>query len=192
MDIQWRLTAALSLGVMAIAGTAAGAPPATPATTAPVPAVAKPAGPKTPTLGDKAQIAALEKGFAAAVGAKNVNKVMSYYAHDGLFVFDVAPPRQHVGWADYRKDWQDFLETEITGPLTFTLSDLAVTVVGPVAWSHSIQNMHYAPKSGVKTELTVRVTDVYRKPAGKWLIVQEHVSVPVDPDSGKADLLSKP
>jgi ketosteroid isomerase-like protein len=184
MDKQ--ITFALALSLMAGAATAA--PPATPATTAPVPAVAKPAaGPS-----DKAQIQALEKGFGAAVTAKNVNKVMSYYAHDGLFVFDVAPPRQHVGWADYKKDWQDFLVTIVPGPLTFTLSDLAVTVVGPVAWSHSIQDMRYAAKDGAKKEFTVRVTDVYRKLAGKWLIVQEHVSVPVDVDSGKADLLSKP
>jgi len=183
MDNRYTLALAVSL----MAGAATAAPPATPATTAPVAAVAKPAGPS-----DKAQIQALEKGFAAAVQAKNVNRVMTYYAHDGLFVFDVAPPRQHVGWADYKKDWQDLLATIVPGPLTFTLSDLAVTVVGPVAWSHSIQDMRYAAKDGAKKELTVRVTDVYRKVAGKWLIVQEHVSVPVDPDSGKADLLSKP
>jgi hypothetical protein len=36
------------------------------------------------------------------------------------------------------------------------------------------------------------VTDVYRKIKGKWLIVQEHVSFPVDLATGKADLLSKP
>jgi ketosteroid isomerase-like protein len=40
--------------------------------------------------------------------------------------------------------------------------------------------------------MTVRVTDVYRKIAGKWLIVQEHVSVPVDLATDKGDLLSKP
>jgi len=36
------------------------------------------------------------------------------------------------------------------------------------------------------------VSDVYRKIHGKWLIVQEHVSVPVDLNTGKPDLLSKP
>jgi len=41
-------------------------------------------------------------------------------------------------------------------------------------------------------DVVVRVTDVYRKIKGEWLIVQEHVSFPVDIDSGKADLLSKP
>jgi len=40
--------------------------------------------------------------------------------------------------------------------------------------------------------LTVRVTDVYRKIDGKWLIVHEHVSVPVDIKTGQGDLQSKP
>ena len=190
MHTSWKLTAALA-ATWAMAGAAAAAPAATPATTVPAPAVAKPAGVKASSLGDKAQVQALEKGFAAALSAKNVDRIMSYYAHDGLFVFDVAPPRQHVGWADYKKDWQDYMG-EISGPLSFTLSDLAVNVVGPVAWSHSIQAMHYAAKDGSKKEFVVRVTDVYRKAAGKWLIVQEHVSVPVDFETGKPDLMSKP
>ncbi len=46
--------------------------------------------------------------------------------------------------------------------------------------------------NGKALELTVGVTDVYRKINGKWLIVHEHVSVPVDPNTGQADLQSKP
>ena len=46
--------------------------------------------------------------------------------------------------------------------------------------------------NGSKKDLNVRVTDVYRKIHGRWLIVQEHVSVPVDIGTGKADLLSRP
>src|SRR5216683_3158511 len=102
MHLQWTLTAALAVS-FGFAGAASAAPPATPATTAPAPAVAKPAGPS-----DHGQIEALEKGFAAGVNAKDANKTMSYYARQGLFVFDVAPPRQHVGWEDYKKDWRGF------------------------------------------------------------------------------------
>jgi ketosteroid isomerase-like protein len=40
--------------------------------------------------------------------------------------------------------------------------------------------------------LIVRVTDVYKKAHRRWLIVHEHVSVPVDLDTGKPDLASKP
>ena len=39
---------------------------------------------------------------------------------------------------------------------------------------------------------TARVTDGYRKINGKWLITLEHVSVPVDLETGKADINSKP
>jgi hypothetical protein len=47
-------------------------------------------------------------------------------------------------------------------------------------------------KQGEKLDLTVRVTDVYKKISGNWLVIHEHVSVPVDLDTGKPDLTSKP
>jgi len=47
-------------------------------------------------------------------------------------------------------------------------------------------------KQGKKLDLTVRVTRVYKKTRGQWLIIHEHVSVPVDLDTGKPDLASKP
>ena len=141
---------------------------------------------------DKAAIEALEARFAAAFTAKDVNAIMSVYeAGPGLFVFDVTPPRQHVGWTDYKADWEDTFKTT-PGPIRFSISDLSVTVVGPVAYGHSIQRVLFTRANGSKGDLIVRVSDVYRKVHGRWLIVQEHVSVPVDLDTGKADLLSKP
>jgi ketosteroid isomerase-like protein len=47
-------------------------------------------------------------------------------------------------------------------------------------------------KDGKAAHLVVRSTDVWRKINGKWLIVQEHNSFPVDLTTGQADLLSKP
>ncbi|HLZ85247.1 MAG TPA: nuclear transport factor 2 family protein [Caulobacteraceae bacterium] len=171
-------------GVAVAAGTTASpAPAASPAAPA---AAAKPAGPS-----DRAQIQALEKGLNAAFEAKNPKKVMSYYARQGLFVFDVTPPRQHVGWADYEKDWED-LFAAYPGPATNQITDLSITVVGDVAYGHNVQDGHFTAKDGSKIELVVRVTDVYRKIGGKWFIVQEHVSVPVDLATMKPDPLSKP
>lgn len=141
---------------------------------------------------DKAAIEALEQRFAEAFNARDLDAIMNVYAPGpGLFVFDVTPPRQHVGWADYRADWRATLAA-LHGPPHFAISDLSVTVVGQVAYGHSIQRGMLLQSDGKTRELVVRVTDVYRKIRGKWLIVQEHVSVPVDFDSGKADLLSKP
>jgi uncharacterized protein (TIGR02246 family) len=140
--------------------------------------------------GDEAAIRALEAQFAAAVSAKDVDGIMKVYAPD-VFVFDVTPPRQYVGAAAYRKDWEGFM-SGFMGPVKFEVSDLAVEVAGPVAWSHSIQRAAGTDPTGKPSDVTVRVTDVYRKTADGWRIVQEHVSVPVDLDTGKADLQSKP
>jgi ketosteroid isomerase-like protein len=141
---------------------------------------------------DKASIEALEKRFSDAFIANDLNAVMQVYAPGArLFVFDVGPPRQHVGWQDYKKDWQDLFGA-FPGPNTFSISDLDITVVGSVAYSHSIQEGVLTGKGGSKIHMVARVTDVYRKLKGQWLIVQEHVSVPVDLATQKADLLSKP
>lgn len=176
------LSAALSAAMTGAAfAAAATTPPA--AAAAPTPAAAD--------SSDKAQIQALEKGLNAGFNARNAKKVMSYYAHQGLFVFDVTPPRQHVGWADYKKDWDDLLAA-FPGPVHNEIKDLSITVSGDVAYGHSIQDGLFTAKDGTKTELVVRVTDVYRKIDGKWLIVQEHVSIPVDLDTMKPDPMSKP
>jgi ketosteroid isomerase-like protein len=141
---------------------------------------------------DRAAIEELEARFAAAFNAKDVNAIMRVYEPGShLFVFDVTPPRQHVGWADYKADWEGLFKGT-PGPMRFSISDLSITVVGPVAYGHSIQKAQFTRKNGSKGDFVVRVTDVYRKIHGNWFIVQEHVSVPVDLDTGKADLLSKP
>lgn len=137
-------------------------------------------GPDT-SARDQAEIKALEDRFMAAFRAKDVNAIMACYVPDDtLVVFDTSPPRQYTGAAAYRKDFQDFL-SGVQGPLQATISDLEVTTGGgSVAYSHSIQHVAGTDKSGKKTEMTVRVTDAYKRVNGQWLISHEHVSVPVD------------
>ena len=147
----------------------------------------------TPARADaRADIKALEDRFVAAFKAKDADAIMKVYAPDqALVVFDVVPPRQYVGAAAYRKDWETFLGN-FDGPITVELTDLDVGADRNLAYSHSIQRVAGTDKQGKKLDLTVRVTDVYQKIGGRWYIVHEHVSVPVDLDAGKPDLASKP
>jgi uncharacterized protein (TIGR02246 family) len=139
-----------------------------------------------------AGIKALEERFVAALKAKDLDAIMRAYAPgQTLVVFDVIPPRQYTGAAAYRKDWQTFLDG-FAGPITVELTDLDVVTDRNLAYSHSIQRVAGTDKQGKKLDLTVRVTDVYKKARGQWLIIHEHVSVPVDLDTGKPDLSSKP
>ena len=139
---------------------------------------------------DKAAIQTLYNDFNDAFNKKDVNAIMAFYAPD-VFAFDAIPPREYPNREAYRKDWEG-LFTTFPGPLTNTVSELHITVVGSVAYTRYIDDTMFTGKDGSKTRLVVRNTDVLRKQNGKWRIVQEHVSFPVDPTTGKADLLSKP
>ncbi len=141
---------------------------------------------------DKAEIQALEKQYNDAFNAKDINAIMACYAPGkNLFVFDAVPPRQYPSWDAYKRDWES-LFAAYPGPVTNAISEQSIAVVGSVAYGHNIQTASFTRKDGTKLDVVIRVTDVYRKIKGKWLIVQEHVSFPVDLDTGKADLMSKP
>ena len=138
-----------------------------------------------------ADIRALEDRFVAAFKAKDLDAIMKAYAPgQALVVFDVVPPRQYVGAAAYRKDWQTFLGS-FDGPITVELTDLDVGADRNLAYSHSIQRVTGTDKQGKKLDMTLRVTDVYQRIRGRWLVIHEHVSVPVDLDTGTPDLASK-
>jgi uncharacterized protein (TIGR02246 family) len=136
---------------------------------------------------DEAAIRALEAQRADAMKAKDLDTIMALYAPD-VFAFDFTPPRQWVGATAYRETYAGLFKEP--GPITFEIKDLSITVIGDVAYSHQIQRFA-GGYNGKPIEGNARCTDVYRKINGKWLIVQEHISVPADLDTGKYDLSSK-
>lgn len=143
------------------------------------------------TTNDEAAIRALEDRFVSAFNTGDIDAMMKNYIPDNsLVVFDVVPPRQHLGADEYRKAWEQFF-SHFKGIPKIAITDLSITVDGNVGFSHSIQHVTGTNTEGLSIDRTVRVTDGYRKIGGNWLIVLEHVSVPVDLKSGKADLSSK-
>ena len=72
------------------------------------------------------------------------------------------------------------------------MSDLSVTTNGKLGFGHNIQRFSGTGKDGKPLDLTIRVSDSYKKINGKWIIVEEHLSFPVDLATGKGDLSSKP
>jgi ketosteroid isomerase-like protein len=140
---------------------------------------------------DEAKIEALNASLTAAVNAEDVNAIMKVYVPDeSLVIFDIIPPRQYLGAKAFRKDWEDFL-TLFKGPLKYEISDLHIEADGTLGYSHSIQRVKGTDTKGQPVDLTWRDTAAYRKIDGKWLIVHEHGSVPVDLATGKPDLMSK-
>jgi len=140
----------------------------------------------------KAAIIAMENELAAAVKAKDLEKTLSYYdMSDKLLLFDAIPPRQYLGADAVRKDFKGFYDM-FPGPINYELTDLEVTADGRLGFAHSIQHVSGAGKDGKPVDVTFRVTDCLRKIGGKWKIVHQHISFPVDMATGKADMQSKP
>jgi len=141
---------------------------------------------------DKQAIAALEQRIVQGAEAKDAKAILANFAGgDSLVVFDVIPPRECRGPEAYLKNWQSALTGCADNP-KMEIDDLAIETSGDMAYSHSIQRFTCTDSKGTKSTVTIRATDVYRKIGGKWWIVHEHYSVPVDLDTAKADLNSKP
>ncbi len=144
---------------------------------------------------DPASVAAiktLEANFVAGVNAKDSAKIMANYEHSPtLVVFDLLPPRQYTGWEAYKKDWEGVLAGCKNAP-KMEMTELAIDAGADFGFGHNIQHMSCVGANNAPMDLTFRVTDGYKKIHGKWLIAHEHVSVPVDLETGKADLNSKP
>jgi len=66
------------------------------------------------------------------------------------------------------------------GPINVEVNDLMINSDGEIAYSCSVQHVTGTTNEGNPFDSTFRITDVYRKRHGKWVIVQEHISLPPD------------
>jgi len=142
--------------------------------------------------GDEKAIRAIYQTYLEAFRAKSIDKIMSLYIPDeSLVVFDAVPPRQYVGARAFRKDYENFFAI-FPGPNSGRFEELRVATASTLAYAHTIGTFVLTDTGGKRGTWVFRLTDVFRKLNGKWLIVHEHASWPVDPATGKADLLSRP
>ena len=125
-----------------------------------------------------------------AVSAKDVDRVMELYTDD-VVAYDVVPPLQYVGKAAYRADWQQFFY-QYESDLHVETRDLRVEASCEFGYATGLQMISGMLKHGQKSGVWVRFTSLYRKVNGKWLGFHDHVSVPVEIESGKAMLNLKP
>jgi ketosteroid isomerase-like protein len=150
------------------------------------------AGPSIAKESDEAEIRASEAQMIKDFAAKDLDKALAFYLQDEtLFIFDAIPPRQYVGIKAWRADNEGFMGL-FQGPVHAEMTDLSVTADGKLGFGHNIQHFSGTGKDGKPIDLTFRVSDGYKKIKGKWMIVEEHLSFPVDLATGKGDTTSKP
>jgi uncharacterized protein (TIGR02246 family) len=136
------------------------------------------------------EIRRLIEGWLKAVRAMDIDGVMSFYAPD-IVSFDVIPPLRYVGADAYRKDWeQGFAMSQGQGQ--FEIHELSIAACDDVAYSHNLTRMSGTMKDGQKYDSWMRWTMCFRRMEGRWMITHEHISAPVDMETGKALFDLKP
>jgi ketosteroid isomerase-like protein len=121
--------------------------------------------------------------LAEGIREKDLEALRRLYATD-VVSFDVEPPLQHVGpdgklqnWARAFTFFQD---------VRYEVRDLTVIVGGEVAIGHAFGRLSGTLRDGTATSgMWVRGTFCFQQIDDEWLIVHDHVSVPLDIASGK-------
>jgi ketosteroid isomerase-like protein len=142
----------------------------------------------------KAEIEAIERKLMWLYSndlPSHVNEIMEYFDDTPeMLQFDVTSPREFKG-AAFRKHFNE-LVAMFSATIKVDIMDMQTHADNHLAFVSSLQRTYGTDPKGKPFEFTVRVTDCFRKVNGKWKIVHQHVSFPIDSmESGKADFQSK-
>jgi ketosteroid isomerase-like protein len=140
---------------------------------------AMPASPAPKLAGGDAEFKGLIREYYEAWSSANPDKPAPLYTKDEELVFLDVVPMKYNGWDEYKVGVQKYLfDGMASGSLT-PKDDLKVTRHGTIAWTSVTAHFSAKMKDGKAMELDVRHTAIWEKRGGKWLIVHEHVSAPL-------------
>jgi ketosteroid isomerase-like protein len=128
----------------------------------------KPAGPAP----DAALMQKIWDGWSTLDPA-NVTK---YYATGPHVFFDIAPVK-YDSWDEYEKGIKQILAGYKSAK--FTVDEPLVHAHGDLVWATSIIKEEMTSKAGKVDMGSFRWTVIWENEDGKWLIVHEHVSAPL-------------
>lgn len=129
----------------------------------------KPAGP----VPDKAYLQKIWDGWSTLDPAN----VAKYYATGPHVFFDIAPLKYN-SWDEYAKGAQGLVATYKSAKFTLN-DDVAIHPHGDLVWATATVAEQMTTKAGKVEMGNFRWTAIFENEDGKWMIVHEHVSEPV-------------
>ena len=131
----------------------------------------------------KEQISDVEHKLIAAT---STDEAMKYMDSSEIEFYDFVPPLRYTGKEAVHGDLDNFFNnaTDVKGDFV----DMEVVTDGKLGIVNSLQHFTWKDKNGKPMEATLRVTDGFHKVGGQWKLFHSHVSVPVDPKTGMAQM----
>jgi ketosteroid isomerase-like protein len=130
------------------------------------------------------EIRALVARRSEAIGAKDIERLMSVYSPDVVY-FDLVPPLKYVGAAALRARFSEWFE-RWSSAIGQEVRDLSILASGDIAAAHMLIRASGTLKTGEGTGFWVRASDCCQRTSNGWLITHEHISLPVDLKSRSA------
>jgi uncharacterized protein (TIGR02246 family) len=138
------------------------------------------------TRSDEPAILAVIDAIAKAVRTNDLEGLLTHFAPE-IVVFDMMAPLERKGADALRQSWSMVLEP-FEGPVDYDVDHLGILVGGDIAWSRGLSVFGGTTKDGRKIVHRLRMTLGFRKIAGRWKVIHQHVSAPFDMQSGRAQL----
>jgi uncharacterized protein (TIGR02246 family) len=132
----------------------------------------------TTSIDDDEPIREHVESLAQALRARDIDALMAHYAPD-VVTFDLRPPAGIQGVDAYRKNFEAWFAS-VQGRIDYEIHELQIARSGDVAFCHSLSHIRSIRTSGEQADYWVRVTSGFRVVNGRWLIVHEHISMPID------------
>jgi ketosteroid isomerase-like protein len=122
---------------------------------------------------DKAYLQSIWDGWSTLDPAN----VARFYASGSHTFFDIAPLK-YGSWDEYAKGAQGLIAAYKSAKFTVN-DDLAIHPHGDLVWATATIAEQMTAKSGKVEMGNFRWTGIFENIDGKWLIVHEHVSEPI-------------
>jgi ketosteroid isomerase-like protein len=125
----------------------------------------------------------MEKVYSAW-STLDASKPAMFYAKDADLAFFDITPLKYKGWQDYQDGFQKIAAGYKSIDITVA-PDFHATQAGDIAWVTYTLDLVMQPTTGDAVKVEARGTDILEKRGEEWMIVHEHVSVPMAQEQPK-------
>jgi ketosteroid isomerase-like protein len=132
----------------------------------------------------RSEIRAVLDNRSEAVRIKDIDRLMSLYSPDVVY-FDVVPGLQFTGAAALGARFVQWFDS-VEGSISMEIRDLNILAGRDIAVAYMLNRTSGTLKDGREVGHWVRATVGWQRSNHRWLIKHEHISLPINFESGRA------